>query len=45
MKILNNPVPPEFRESVNVAEQNLYAARSALVGEREPRDHQYTIQV
>ncbi|MCY4594278.1 MAG: BREX system Lon protease-like protein BrxL [Bryobacterales bacterium] len=44
-KILNHPVPPAFRESVNVAEQNLYAAGSALVGGRDPRGHQYTIQM
>ena len=44
-KILNHPVPPAFRESVKVAEQNLYAAGSALVGDRDPRGHQYTIQM
>ena len=44
-KILNHPVPPAFRESVKVAEQNLYAAASALVGDRDPRRHQYTIQM
>ncbi|MDE0104067.1 MAG: BREX system Lon protease-like protein BrxL [Bryobacterales bacterium] len=44
-KILNHPIPPAFRESVNVAEQNLYAAGSALVGGRDPRGHQYTIQM
>ena len=44
-KILNHPVPPSFRESVNVGEQNLYAAGSALVGDRDPRGYQYTIQM
>ena len=44
-KILNHPVPPAFRESVKVGEQNLYAAGSALVGDRDPRGHQYTIQM
>ena len=44
-KILNHPVPPAFRESVRVGEQNLYAAGSALVGDRDPRGHQYTIQM
>lgn len=39
------PAPPAFRESVNVAEQNLYAAGSVLVGDRDPRGHQYTIQM
>ena len=44
-KILNHPVPAAFRESVKVGEQNLYAAGSALVGDRDPRGHQYTIQM
>ena len=44
-KILNHPVPPALRESVKVAEQNLYAAGSKLVGDRDPRCHQYTIQM
>ena len=44
-KILNHPAPPAFRESVKVAEQNLYAAGSVLVGDRDPRSHQYTIQM
>ncbi len=44
-KILNHPVPPSFRESVKVGEQNLYAAGSALVGDRNPHGHQYTIQM
>ncbi len=44
-KILNHPVPPAFRESVRVAEQNLYASGSALVGDRDPRSHRYAIQM
>ncbi len=44
-KILNHPVPPAFRESVRVGEQNLYSAGSALVGDRDPHGHQYTIQM
>ena len=44
-KILNHPVPPAFRESSRVAEQNLYTAGSALVGDRDPRFHQYTLQM
>ena len=44
-KVLNHPVPPAFRESVKVGEQNLYTAGSALVGDRDPRGHQYTIQM
>lgn len=44
-KILNQPVPPAFRESVRVAEQNLYARGKDLVGDRDPRQHEYSIQL
>ena len=44
-KILNQPVPPAFRESVNVGEQNLYAAGRVLVGDRDARAHRYTVQM
>jgi len=44
-KILNHPVPPAFRESVKVGEQNLYARKKELVGDRDPRSHEYTIQL
>ncbi|NOZ79839.1 MAG: peptidase, partial [Acidobacteria bacterium] len=44
-KILNRPVPPPFRESVKVAEQNLYARAKELVGDRDPRSHEYTVQL
>ncbi len=44
-KILNQPVPPAFRESVKVAEQNLYARAKELVGNRDPRSHEYTVQL
>ena len=43
-KILNHPVPPAFRESVKVGEQNLYARAKELIGDRDPRAHEYTIQ-
>jgi ATP-dependent Lon protease len=45
MKILNQPVPPLFRESVKVAEQNLYTRAKELVGDRDPRAHEFTIQL
>ena len=45
VKILNNPVPPAFRESVRYAEQNLYSRTSQLVGDRDPRSHEFTIQL
>jgi ATP-dependent Lon protease len=44
-KILNHPVPPAFRESVRVGEQNLYARAKELVGDRDPRSHEYSIQL
>lgn len=45
VRILNHPQPPAFRESVRVAEQNLYARSKELVGDRDPRSHEFTIQL
>lgn len=45
VKILNNPVPPAFRESVRCAEQNLYARSQQLVGDRDPRSHEFSVQL
>ena len=45
MKILNKPVPPAFRESLSYAEQNLYARALQLVGDRDPREHEFTVQL
>ena len=45
VKILNKPVPPAFRESVSYAEQNLYARARQLVGDKEPRQHEFTVQL
>lgn len=45
VKILNKPVPPAFKESVNYAEQNLYARSTQLVGDKEPRNHEFAIQL
>ena len=45
MKILNAPIPPSFRESARCAEQNLYARAKELVGDRDPRTHEYTVQL
>ncbi len=45
VRILNQPVPPAFRESVRVGEQNLYAHGKRLVGDREPRGHEYQLQL
>src|SRR5665213_311100 len=45
VRILNQPTPPAFRESVRVGEQNLYTQAKSLVGDREPREHEFSIQM
>lgn len=45
VRVLNNPVPPAFRESVRCAEQNLYARSTQLVGDRDPRSHEFSVQL
>jgi len=45
VKILNQPAPPPFRESVRCAEQNLYGRARELVGDRDPREHEFSIQL
>jgi ATP-dependent Lon protease len=45
VKILNKPVPPAFQESVRYAEQNLYGKAKELVGDRDPRSHEFSIQL
>jgi len=45
VKILNSPIPPGFRESVRFAEQNLYVRSKHLVGDRDPRAHEFSIQM
>ncbi|MDA3788152.1 MAG: BREX system Lon protease-like protein BrxL [Desulfobacula sp.] len=45
VKILNKPVPQAFRESVGYAEQNLYARTVQLVGDKNPRNHEFTFQL
>jgi len=45
VKILNQPTPPAFRESVRCAEQNLYTRANSLVGDRDPREHEFTVQL
>jgi ATP-dependent Lon protease len=45
VKVLNKPIPPAFRESVGYAEQNLYARASQLVGDKDPRHHEFTVQL
>ena len=45
VKILNAPAPPSFRESVRYAEQNLYTRARELVGDRDPRAHEFSVQL
>jgi ATP-dependent Lon protease len=45
VKILNQPAPAPFKESVRCAEQNLYARAKELVGDREPRQHEFSVQL
>ncbi len=45
VKILNAPVPPTFRESTRYAEQNLYTRVRELVGDREPRSREFSVQL
>ena len=44
-RILNQSPPPPFRESVKIAEQNLYARSRKFVGDRNPREHEFTVQL
>ena len=45
VKILNQPAPAPFKESVRYAEQNLYAHARELVGDRDPRSHEFSVQL
>jgi ATP-dependent Lon protease len=45
VRILNTPIPPAFRESVRYGEQNLYVRAKELVGDRDPRSHEFSIQL
>lgn len=45
VKILNRPVLAAFQESVRFAEQNLYSKSKELIGDREPRYHEFSIQL
>src|SRR4051812_553749 len=45
VRILNRPAPPPFAESVKYAEQNLYARAAELIGDRNPREHEFSVQL
>ncbi|MFS8070186.1 MAG: BREX system Lon protease-like protein BrxL, partial [Byssovorax sp.] len=44
LKVLNQSPPGPLKESVRCAEQNLYARARELVGDRDPRAHEFTLQ-
>lgn len=45
IKIINKPVPPAFKESLGFAEQNLYARAMQFVGDKDPRSHEFAVQL
>jgi ATP-dependent Lon protease len=45
VRIINQSPPAPFKESVNMATQNLYARSRELVGDRNPREHEFTVQL
>jgi ATP-dependent Lon protease len=45
VKILNRPAPPQFQESVRFAEQNLYSKAKELLGDRDPRSTEFSLQL
>jgi ATP-dependent Lon protease len=45
VRIVNRPAPQPFVESVRYGEQNLYSRAKELVGDRDPREHEFSIQL
>lgn len=45
VKVINKPTPPPFAESIKQAEQNLLARSKDLVGDRDPRRIEFTVQL
>ncbi len=45
VRILNKPVPPAFKESLGFAEQNLYSRSMQLIGDKDPRHHEFSVQL
>jgi ATP-dependent Lon protease len=45
VRILNQSPPAPFKESVSFAVQNLYTRAGELVGDRNPREHEFTVQL
>ena len=45
VRILNRPAPGAFQESLKYAEQNLYTRSLQLVGDKDPRNHEFNVQL
>jgi len=45
IKIINVPVPGPFKESIKYGEQNLITRAKELVGDRDPRHHEFIVQL
>lgn len=45
VRIVNFPAPGPFRESIKYGEQNLVMRARELVGDRDPRQHEFTVQL
>ncbi|MDR1314309.1 MAG: BREX system Lon protease-like protein BrxL [Deltaproteobacteria bacterium] len=45
VRILNKPVPKPFKECVDYAEQNLKVRAKQLVGDKDPRLHEFSVQL
>ncbi|NLF02866.1 MAG: BREX system Lon protease-like protein BrxL [Anaerolineales bacterium] len=45
VRIINVPPPGPFRESMRCGEQNLIMNARDLVGDRDPREHEFTVQL
>lgn len=45
VKVLNKPIPASFKESLSYAEQNLYVRARQLLGDKDPRAHEFIVQL
>jgi len=45
VRILNKPAPAAFKECVSFAESNLISKAKLLVGDKDPRQHEFSIQL
>lgn len=45
VRVLNTPAPAGFKESTKIGEQNLYSLAKKMVGDRDPRTHEFSVQM